>query len=122
MTEGKYSVLADEFLVDVFYNLLHNSVRLDSETTVHIDIDADENRDGFLTVRITDCGPGIEDSVKNSIFSRIGTDGKRVAGIGLTLVKRIFDRYGGTIYVEDKVKDDYSRGTCFVFELPTGPR
>ncbi|MCK5239688.1 MAG: PAS domain S-box protein, partial [Candidatus Thorarchaeota archaeon] len=121
MTEGKYSVLADEFLVDVFYNLLHNSVRLDSETTVHIDIDADENRDGFLTVRITDCGPGIEDSVKNSIFSRIGTDGKRVAGIGLTLVKRIFDRYGGTIYVEDKVKDDYSRGTCFVFELPTGP-
>ncbi len=120
MTEGKYSVLANEFLVDVFYNLLHNSVRLDPETTVLIDIDADENRDGFLTVRMKDCGPGIDDSLKKSIFSRIGTDGSRVAGIGLTLVKRIFDRYGGTIWVEDTVKGDYSRGACFVFEIPTG--
>jgi PAS domain S-box-containing protein len=120
ISKGKFSVLADEFLVDVFYNLLHNSVRLDPEPNVQIEIKAGKAEDGLLTIKIMDCGPGIDDSLKKLLFSRISTEGKRVAGIGLTLVRRIIDRYEGIILIEDKVKGNHSKGACFVLNLPIG--
>ena len=113
-----YQVKADEFLVDVFYNLLHNSVRLDHSDAVRIEIHLEKENEGFLIFRIKDCGPGIEDSKKELLLSTGGDRSKRVRGIGLTLVKRIIDRYGGYIWVEDSVKGDHTKGVCFAFSLP----
>ncbi len=119
ISEDKYSVLADGFLVDVFYNLLHNSARLDTTSAVKIDIKAKMTHKNNLTIKVIDYGPGIDDSRKTSLFSGVRTDGRRIAGIGLTLVKRIIERYNGNIDVEDRVKGDYSKGICFVLEIPT---
>ncbi len=116
--EHKYSVLADEFLVDVFYNLLHNSVRLDRASVVRINLKANLKKRGFVTVGFEDYGPGIDDSRKEAILSRTGVKGKRVAGLGLTLVRRIIDRYDGEIWVEDRVKGDRHKGVRFVFTIP----
>lgn len=118
LQEQKYSVLADEFLVDIFYNLLHNSVRLDHASIVRINLNANVGKRGFLTVRMEDHGPGIDDSMKEAILSRIGVKGRRTAGLGLTLVRRIIDRYDGEIWVEDRVEGDRRKGVRFVFAIP----
>ncbi|MDF1538373.1 MAG: PAS domain S-box protein [Candidatus Thorarchaeota archaeon] len=118
ITAEEFSVLADGFLVDVFYNLLHNSVRLDPKPNVLIEIEAEITRGDYLSIRFSDYGPGIDDSHKKTLFSRTKVDGRRVAGIGLTLVKRIAERYEGSISIEDRIKGDCSKGACFVLEIP----
>jgi len=37
---------------------------------------------------------------------------------GLSLVKKILKNYKGKIWVEDKVKGDYSKGSKFVLLIP----
>jgi len=39
-------------------------------------------------------------------------------GLGLSLVKKIIDSFNGKIWVEDKVKNDYSKGSNFTILLP----
>ncbi|MFW9920024.1 MAG: ATP-binding protein [Candidatus Thorarchaeota archaeon] len=117
-SENMYQVHADEFLVDVFYNLLHNSVRLDPSNFVQIDVHVKDDSKHFLTLIIKDSGPGIDDRRKQSILSGQHDASKRVTGIGLTLVKRIIDRYGGDLWIEDSVKGDHTKGVCFIFSIP----
>jgi len=39
-------------------------------------------------------------------------------GLGLSLVKSIIDSYDGQIWVENRVSDDYSKGSDFVILIP----
>jgi signal transduction histidine kinase len=39
--------------------------------------------------------------------------------MGLSIVKGLMDRYHGKIWVENRVYDDYSRGSVFNLLLPT---
>ena len=39
-------------------------------------------------------------------------------GLGLSLVKKILDSYQGKIWIEDKIKRDYSKGSNFVILIP----
>ncbi|MFW9804260.1 MAG: PAS domain S-box protein, partial [Candidatus Thorarchaeota archaeon] len=65
--EEQYSVMADEFLVDVFYNLLHNAARMDKNDIVVIDVVADDKEgESFLAIRVQDRGPGINDTLKKA--------------------------------------------------------
>lgn len=119
---GKFNVLADGLLVDLFFNLLHNSVKFDRKDKVKIEVHVrpDTNR-RFLRIEITDHGPGIPDDLKELIFARytrrIGEKAQG-SGIGLTLVQRIIGRYGGKIWVEDRVKGSHTKGAKIVFLLP----
>jgi signal transduction histidine kinase len=36
-------------------------------------------------------------------------------GFGLSLIKKIIDSYYGEIWVEDRIKGDYTQGSNFVF-------
>ncbi|MHA2142678.1 MAG: PAS domain S-box protein, partial [Candidatus Thorarchaeota archaeon] len=100
--KDQYSVTADEFLVDVFYNLLHNSARLDTNDEVIIDVVAEDAAgERFLAIKVQDRGPGINDTLKKAILTRFADRDKRGSGLGLTLVRRIMTRYGGRIWVED---------------------
>jgi PAS domain S-box-containing protein len=118
-TDGLY-VMADEFLVDVFYNLLHNSVRLDNGRNVVVGIRASApNVSGLITVKFEDSGPGMNDALKDSVFTRLGEEKRRGRGLGLTLVRQIIDRYKGRIMVENRVEDNRSQGTRFVIMLPS---
>ncbi len=118
LNEGEYLVTADEFLVDVFYNLFHNSIQYDPSHRVSITVSVEKTDDDSLLFRIIDRGPGIDDSKKQSIFLEPEPSRKHISGIGLTLVKRIVERYGGKLQIEDTVEGDHSQGTCFVFTIP----
>jgi PAS domain S-box-containing protein len=121
---GKYLVMANAFLKDVFINILNNSVKFDRKTTHRIELKAKSRKlDGnsYIQVSITDYGPGIEDPIKERLFDRsrrqksLATSG---SGLGLSVVREIIDRYGGRIRVEDRVANDHSKGTKIIFCIP----
>ncbi len=123
--ENLYWVRADGFLSELFFNLIHNAMKLDQNDIVKISVEADKvhERD-FVKIQIKDHGPGVSDSEKERILTRYHDeyDGVRGSGIGLTLVQRILQRYGGRIWVEDRVKNNSAQGANFVFLLPKGER
>lgn len=124
-------VIADNFLDEVIYNVLTNAIKYDNHDEIVIDVEAKltelESRE-YAQVRVVDHGMGIPDDMKSKVFSRefrklVKTDrpssprGKG-AGMGLSIVKSLVDRYGGRIWVENRIADDYSRGSVFNILLP----
>lgn len=116
-------VMADGFLTELFFNLLHNTMKMDRKETVEIDALMHHIPDDkFVKIEIKDRGPGVPDTDKKRIFTRFHDkqNGVRGSGIGLTLVQRIIHRYGGQIWVENRVTDDHTKGANFVVLLPRG--
>jgi signal transduction histidine kinase/uncharacterized protein YigA (DUF484 family) len=124
-------VIADELLDEVFYNLLSNSIKYDEHEEVVIDVNLDEvELEGmrYARVRITDRGVGIPDDLKAKIFTKGFRDLHRIerpslqrakgAGMGLSLVKSLIDRYNGKIWIENRVYADHSMGSVFNLILP----
>jgi PAS domain S-box-containing protein len=121
--ERQFYVTADQFLSELFFNILHNAAKFDRSERVSIDVRADLTADErFLRVNIMDHGPGISDDEKARIFSRMTSrrSGVKGSGMGLTLVGQILHRYGGNILVADRVDGDYTQGASFVILLPKG--
>jgi len=115
---GTHFVLGCQFLLDVFYNLLHNAVKADVNEPVILEIRAEPSTDATsLQVTVVDRGSGIPDSKKTTILSRLGDERTTRSGIGLTLVQQIMDRCKGKIWIEDRVEGIPSKGTKFVMIL-----
>ena len=119
------NIKADELLLDVFENLLYNSVRHNENDVINIlikstTIQKDEGR--FLKLEFIDNGIGIPDFKKESVFKKEINEDKsvRVMGLGLSLVKKILDNYNAEIYVENRIPEDYTKGSNFVLLIPEG--
>ncbi|MDD5419585.1 MAG: ATP-binding protein, partial [Methanomicrobiaceae archaeon] len=79
-----------------------------------------EERDGFVRVSVEDTGPGLPDDEKHAIFHRYEQKKRGVGeGLGLYLVQILVERYGGEIWVEDRVPGCPSEGAAFLFTLRT---
>ncbi|MFC6989631.1 sensor histidine kinase [Haloplanus sp. GCM10025708] len=106
-------VVGNEMLTSVFRNLLTNAVvhndRDDPRVEVGVEIGAET-----VVVRVADNGPGVLDEQKELIFGR-GGKGLDSPGtdMGLFLVDRIVDSYGGDVWIED----NEPRGSVFAVEL-----
>ena len=101
----------------VFQNLLSNAVKYMDKPQGWIKIGCVEEN-GYWKFGITDNGPGIEEKHYHKIFQMFQTlsarDDFESTGVGLTLVKKIVELYGGKIWVESKV----GQGSTFFFTLP----
>lgn len=109
---GEGFVLADDALGSVFENIINNAMNHSGSDTMAIAI-APRN-DGFCDVRISDQGVGIPNEVKPKIWQegfKYGKSGQ--SGLGLFIVKKVVERYGGTIVVED----NKPKGTAFIMRL-----
>jgi signal transduction histidine kinase len=121
--EGKVFVAAGEMLDEVFFNILHNSVKY-SPKDVQIDITLEEMElqgKWYCAVRFCDSGSGIPDDLKAQVFDKpkaAAASFARGFGIGLSTCKKLVEKYGGNIWVEDRVEGDYKKGACFVVTLP----
>ena len=121
LESGKYCIMSNDFLQDVFYNLLHNAVKFTSGDEVRVEVNVNLVEDGeFLRFDFEDWGQGIDEKLKGSILTGIDERMRRVSGVGLTLVKQIVDQYSGTVWVENRVEGDFTKGTRFVVRLPNG--
>ncbi len=101
----------------VFQNLLSNAVKYMDKTEGVISIGCTAD-DTLWKFSVTDNGPGIDKKHFQRIFKIFQTlqarDEYESTGIGLTLVKKIVEMYGGTIWVESQVGE----GSTFIFTLP----
>lgn len=112
-------VYADQFLVDMFFNLLHNAARLDRNKVIKIDVVISQSdKDKFMKFEVIDRGPGLDDRTKRLLFSTSEVYENSIRGLGLTLVKQIIDRYGGQIAVEDRIEGKHSEEARFVVKIP----
>jgi len=119
----KVYVQANELLLDVCENVLINAVKHNENLGVEIAIKISkkkENQISYIKIEFIDNGIGIEDSRKDSIFTRASPENNYIGGmgIGLSLVKRILDRYKGQIRVEDSVRGDHTKGSNFIILIP----
>lgn len=115
-------VLGDEMQVaQLFQNLLGNAVKFHRPGVApRITVEATLATDGVL-FSVADNGIGIEPEYRThifTIFKRLHPgDSYPGTGIGLAICKRILDRHGGRIWVEQS-KDG---GAVFFFTLPAAP-
>ena len=121
--DKKYLVYANEFLEDLFENLLINAIRYNDNSRVEIIIKISKTKKdhrNFIKMEFLDNGIGIEDERKEMIFKRGNREhkGTKGMGLGLSLVKKIVENYKGQIWVEDKVKGICSKGSNFILLLP----
>jgi len=117
------SVQGNELLTDIFDNILSNAIKHNQSSSIDIKVKVSKTqKDGtdFIKFEFGDNGIGIPDVNKEIIFQRAYKTNKSVSGmgIGLSLVKKIVTTYNGHIWVEDKVKGDYSKGSNFIILIP----
>ena len=104
-------------LLQIFQNLISNSRKFSDEEKAIVDIVYKEDEDNYYFT-YTDNGPGIDEEYWARVFEIFETlDNKdnNNTGIGLTTVKSIINRLGGTIKL--KKRDDGEKGVCFCFHL-----
>jgi len=116
-------VRAEEIHLDsIFGNLIRNAkdaleeLEVDRQKEIGVKIDRKDDETGsFLTVEVSDNGPGIPEEHLNEIFEPFfSTKPSSGTGLGLGIVKRLVKLYGGKIDVASKVGE----GTRFAVTLP----
>ena len=121
VTSGKDFILAHidaKLIVQVIINLVDNAIKYTPVGSV-IEIHTDQ-KEQWVTVSVSDNGPGIPDEQKPRIFDMFYSgankvvDSRRSLGLGLSLCKSIVTAHGGTI----SVSDNQPNGTAFKFTLP----
>jgi len=104
-------------LSQLFQNLINNAIKFIDKPNGLIKIGCDKVEDNWQFY-VSDNGAGIEDKYYDrifQIFQRLESrDNSEGTGIGLTLVKRIVQIYGGKIWITSKV----GKGSTFYFTLP----
>jgi len=117
--ENELPVLEGEktHFMQVFQNLLSNAVKYMDKPRGQIKVGCTEEN-GFWKFSVADNGPGIEKEYFEKIFEMFQTllprDGFEATGIGLSIVKKIVETYGGSVWIESEV----GRGSVFFFTLP----
>ena len=104
-------------ITQVFQNLLTNAVKYMDKPQGEITVSCVGEGDVWK-FSVSDNGPGIEEKYFERIFRIFQTlapkDEFESTGVGLTLVKKIVELYGGRIWVESVV----GQGSSFLFTLP----
>jgi len=104
-------------MTQIFQNLLSNAIKYNDKPQgrIHVGCHAEE---GHWTFRVSDNGLGIDEKYHQKIFQLFQTlcprDQYESTGIGLTLVKKIVESYGGRIWVESRLGE----GSTFFFTVP----
>jgi light-regulated signal transduction histidine kinase (bacteriophytochrome) len=99
----------------LFQNLIQNSIKFNDKENGFVEIGSNEN-ENEIEFYIKDNGIGINERYQSKIFDLFSKleNNDQSSGIGLSIVKKIIDLYGGKIWLESQE----SRGTTFYFILP----
>ncbi len=94
---GDCTVIADEAFTSVIDNILSNATTHGKASHINIQI----NREGeYCWIRIADNGSGISEEKREEVFNE-GFSGNGGSGLGLYIVKKTIERYGGDIQIEE---------------------
>jgi light-regulated signal transduction histidine kinase (bacteriophytochrome) len=98
----------------LFQNLIQNAIKYNDKEKGFVEIGSHEN-ENEIEFYIKDNGIGINERYQTKIFEMFSKLENRYqsSGIGLSIVKKIIDFYGGKIWLESQV----AKGTTFYFTL-----
>jgi len=101
-------------LQQLIQNLIENAIKYNDKTAGLIEIGLEDENE-FWKFSIKDNGKGIEDAYFDKIFKTFQKleNNSESSGIGLSIVKKIVNFYGGKIWVESEIKV----GTTFYFTI-----
>lgn len=112
-------VMADPLKIDeVIHNYLSNAIKYNKENG-RVTVVARLEREG-IRISVTDTGLGIKEEELSRLFtdffrsSEVKKSKIEGTGLGLGIVKRIIERYGGYVGAESR----YQEGSTFFFVLP----
>ena len=114
--EATVNVLADwDRLGQIFDNLISNADRFAPPGTPIL-INVSQEAAGYVTIRVTDSGPGVPAELKDRLFNRFvkGSANEDGTGLGLAIARGLVGAHAGTIELEDHAP----RGATFRFTLP----
>jgi signal transduction histidine kinase/type II secretory pathway pseudopilin PulG len=98
----------------VFLNLALNACEAMADRKGRIAFEISSTPDQF-EIRISDNGPGIPASIRDTLFAAFVSEGKSSGtGLGLAIVSKIVHDHGGAIVVESTSE----KGTTFLVTLP----
>lgn len=104
-------------LGQVFHNLIDNAIKYMDKPQGRIEIQCADQGSAWQFA-VTDNGCGIETRHFEKVFQMFQTllprDQRESTGIGLPIVKKIVELFGGRIWIESKLGE----GTTFFFTLP----
>ena len=125
--EKSLNVIGDKIrLNQVFLNLINNAIKYTDEGDILVSIKRGNNNgnnsnshnndnDTVALVQIIDKGLGIQDNIKQKLFSKFTKGTKVGTGLGLFICKNIVESHGGKIWAENNP----DKGATFSFTIPT---
>ncbi|TFG24426.1 MAG: HAMP domain-containing histidine kinase [Promethearchaeota archaeon] len=114
-------ILANDLINGVIENILINAIKHTDKEKITIDIKISSEileTIKYVKFQFKDNGPGIEDKVKAKLFRETFQKTSEGLGVGLTIVHKIIGSYDGKIWVEDRIENDYSKGSNFILLIP----
>jgi PAS domain S-box-containing protein len=116
--EAPFVAVEEAQLKQLFLNLLLNAIEaMGSGGDVDIRVMKREVQEhSWVTVAVTDSGPGIPESVRASIFDPFFTTKSQGSGLGLAICRGIVDAHRGSIRADNRT--DRS-GAIIVVEFPS---
>jgi signal transduction histidine kinase len=99
----------------LFQNLISNAILHNDKKEGIVVIDYSENEEAYI-FSVQDNGPGIPEKYQSKIFQLFESysSNNKSTGIGLTIVKKIVEKYNGKIWIES----ESGIGTTFFIQLP----
>jgi signal transduction histidine kinase len=79
-------------------------------------VDGADPGDGYITIEVTDTGPGIPDHVLPSVCEPFFTTRQEGTGLGLAIAKRYVEQNGGRLDITSR-----PGGTSVRVRLPAAP-
>lgn len=107
-----FEVKADAMLMELFHNMIDNSLKYGSPKITKIKVHNRINQEGATELIYEDNGNGIAPEIKARLFQKgVTTKG---TGYGLWLIRRICEMYGWSI----QETGEYGQGVRFVIKIP----
>jgi PAS domain S-box-containing protein len=120
-------VRANRLIEDIFSNLVENSIKHSvpgKPVVINIKLTKIcEGGRGYYQITTEDYGPGIPDELKSKLFTRLERGKTRAPGrgLGLYLVRTLVENFEGKVWVEDRIRGNYHKGSKFIVILPAAP-
>jgi signal transduction histidine kinase len=112
------STMADAYLGLLFQHLITNAVRHNPSEVAEIELDISHSGDQARApwrILVKDNGEGVAAARQPELFSRLDNRAIHGTGLGLSVVKKLVERYGGRLWLEASPE---GQGAVFGLELP----